>query len=123
MPYILSARGVGIEGEIYADQTALELTADPDAFIQAMRSLGELTATNTPKLEQDVQLFSNLLNTIKNNTNALRIDLLQKALDQGISEFKNDPKHPPIADRIAMAEKWKVDHAAATQASNQNTKE
>ncbi len=118
MRYISLARGPGLNGEIYADQTALELTADPDAFIKAMTSFGDLIAANTPKFEQDAQLFSNRLNAIKNDTNAKQIELLQKLLDQVISKLKNDPEHPSIADRIAMAEKWKVDHDSTAQVSD-----
>ncbi|MFA5306756.1 MAG: hypothetical protein WC365_04880, partial [Candidatus Babeliales bacterium] len=116
-------RGLGLKGEIYADQAALELTADPDAFIQAMTSLRELVTAKTPKFEQDAQLLSQQLNALKNNTNDKQIEHLQNLLNQQILEFKDDPQYPSFADRIAMAEKWKVDHANATQINVKNIKE
>ncbi len=123
MRYMLLFRGLGIKGEIYADQAALELTADPDAFIKAMTSLHGLIAANTPKMEQDAQFLSNHLSTLKNNTNNKQIELLQNLLNQQILEFKNDPQHPAFADRIAMAKKWKVDHADTALVNVKNIKE
>jgi Zn-dependent protease with chaperone function len=120
---MLLFRGLGLKGEIYADQAALELTADPDAFIQAMTSLRELITAKTPKFEQDAELLSKQLNALKNNANDKHIEPLQNLLNQQILEFKDDPQYPALADRIAMAEKWKVDHTKAPQVNVKNIKE